>query len=347
MDSHSIFTRCAIEGALFNLLPEIKTSAYPSICSNHKTLQSRSAAEQNEWRQLLPRLALDPTSVLSNRPTVWVASHTGPYRLILPFLIINHAPILTIIDRRVAESQQNLFEDELDKLCALQEIDSSRYGFVDSADKSAVLRLVRWLRGGGSVLIYMDGNIGIEGLPSSELITVPFLSGRVRSRVGPARIAQMGRAALSFIFATRVDSSDSERWPVRIAPIADAGGTDVDRDVPALWRELSEIVRTDPASWESLRYAYRYIVRSDEPGPEPADVLPDRLMFNSDRYVFVNEGTVPVLVDRLRMSQQAVGAGLALLFSEIRNSGSTTPDRIGLAMTKALFRRQILIGAKQ
>jgi hypothetical protein len=345
MGSHSIFTRCAIEGALFNLLPEIKTSDYPSICRDHKTLQSRSAAEQNEWRHLLPRLALDPDSALDHRPTVWVASHTGPYRLMLPFLIINHAPILTIIDRRVAESQRGLFEDELAKLCALQGIDRSRYGFVDSADRSAVLRLVRWLRRGGSVLIYMDGNIGIEGLPSSELITVPFLSGRVRSRVGPARIAQMGRAALSFICAKRVDGSDAERWPVRVAPIADCGTADVERDIPALWRELSAIVRADPATWESLRYAYRYIVRSDEPGSELEDALPDRLIFNSDRYVFVDEGTTPVLVDRLRMSQQAVGVGLALLFSEIRNGGSTTPNLIGLAMAKALLRRQILIGS--
>jgi hypothetical protein len=347
MDTHSIFTRCAIEGALFNLLPEIMTSEYPSICRSHKTLQSRSAAEQNEWRRLLPRLALNPDSALNHRPTVWVASHTGPYRLILPFLIINHAPILTIIDRRVAESQQSVFENELDKFGALQGINRSRYGFVDSADRTAVLQLVRWLRRGGSVLIYMDGNIGIDGLPSSELITVPFLSSQVYSRTGPARVAQMGRAALSFIHAKRVDDSDVERWPVRVSPISDCGTADVTRDIPALWQELAAIVRAHPASWESLRYAYRYIVRRAEPGPVTPGVLPDRLIFNSDRYVFVDEGTVPVIIDRLRMSQQTVGAGLARLFGETRNGGYTNSDRIGMAMAKALMERQILIGASE
>ena len=346
MTAHSILVRCAIEGALFNLLPEISRDEYDSICSDHKILQSRSAAEQNECQRLLPRLTLAPDSSLDHRPTVWVASHTGPYRLILPFLIINHAPILTIIDRRVADSQRNVFEEELDKLCISREIDRSRYGFVDSGDKSAVLQLVRWLRKGGSVLIYMDGNIGIEGLPSSELITVPFLSGRVRSRAGPARIAQLGRAALSFIHTNRGESPEDERWPIRIVPIAGPGAADVERDIPALWRELSKIVRADPASWESLRYAYRYIVRDDKSEPPRADGLPDRLKFNRDRYLFIDEGTTPVLVDRLRMSQQAVGAVLCRLFSEIGRGGFTTPDRIGIATAKHLVGRQILIGGE-
>lgn len=347
MSENSIFTRCAIEGALFNLLPEIHPSKYPAIFEAHTVMQNRSVAEQSDWKRLLPKLAVRANVSLCQQATVWVASHTGPYRLILPFLLINQVPTLAIIDRRVAEAQRSRFEEELDKLCESQGIDRSRYGFVDSGDKFAVLRLVRWLRSGGSVLIYMDGNIGIDGLPSSDLVTVPFLSGLVLSRAGPARIAQMGRAALSFIHAERVEGSDCEPWPVCAVPIARCGDADVERDIPALWRELSAIVRADPSSWESLRYAYRYIVRRDDPGPRLVDTPPCRLTFNSDRYVFIDEGTTPVLVDRLRMSQQTVGPRLARLFGEIRNGNSTTADRVGISMAKALFERHILIGANQ
>jgi hypothetical protein len=77
------------------------------------------------------------------------------------------------------------------------------------------------------------------------------------------------------------------------------------------------------------------------------DTPPCRLTFNSDRYVFIDEGTTPVLVDRLRMSQQTVGPRLARLFGEIRNGNSTTADRVGISMAKALFERHILIGANQ
>lgn len=204
------------------------------------------------WRSFVVagRPHLD-AALARGRGVLVVPSHFGPYRWTAMALLELGLRVTLLVDERNQGLVDTDVAGRMDRLFPALAWD--HFATVNSGDPAALWQLARALRAGRAVVMFADGNSGVEGLAAARgALTLPFLGQTIRVRPGIGALAANTDAAVLPVFAQdrglappilRFDPpilrADAEPRPA-FAP----------RVMHALFATLEREVRAQPTRWE-------------------------------------------------------------------------------------------------
>lgn len=289
---------------LYRLFPGASLAEMRQMSREAYFNQSRASIEVGYFSELVPQITLTDRSAFpwTSSPAVFVSYHIAGYRLLPAWLLHQGLKLTIVMDKSVAEHKEEKFSGALGAFLTKAGMANDTFRFRDTSDPSLVLKLVRDLKSGSSVLFYIDGNMGIDGKKPSEQhsLAVPFMDHQLHSRTGIPVIAHLAHAPV--IPAMMSQSSELTKNRVELFPAIIPSGDRqefVAKALTEVWGHCEDRVRTNPGLWESLRYVNKYVAyRTAAPSQSKPLGERDEVIFNYRRFAFRDDFDETVVFDR-------------------------------------------------
>ncbi|UVO55978.1 hypothetical protein [Sphingomonas sp. SUN039] len=239
---------------------------------------------------------------------------------IVPAVLAHAGLDLTLlIDKDVNAQQGEQFAQAIGAETAAMGWRPDRVTIRDTSSPSFMLSVLRDLKRGRSVLVYIDANKGLR--PSSErneenLAAIPFLGHELLSQRGIVALSARSGAPLRSILATR-DDLDCGPYRFSIAPIDVADDSEASA-CAKLWQPLEAAIRIDVQPWEALRYANQYINFAPRSVAKSRTGASEANAFNHFRFRVIEfEDDDTYLYDRFARRLRKVSGRLAALLRHV------------------------------
>jgi lauroyl/myristoyl acyltransferase len=210
--------------------------------------------------------------------------HIGPFRLTAPALLARGHRVALVATEG---GTPRLNEDVPSRFAATFALDAAaardRYEAIDSTSPASLWKARTALREGRSVIVYPDGNTGIdERLPDASCLPLDFLGRRVAVRTGVAALAlATERPIVPVVGRESLGAAPELRFE---EPIVRAPGEARDafraRAMKTLFAMLEREIAEAPDRWEQWAFLWHWADRTPLPieeRAEPARVDPQAL----------------------------------------------------------------------
>lgn len=226
--------------------------AFKEVCL-HQHLSWKDL--HNEQQEEQPAISVEPSffeSIIA-RPGVICTYHLGSYRMINKLLSKAEIPFSLLVNANVfeEESKQNAgggFVRDFD--------------LIDAEQPTALLKMMRALKNGKNLLVYIDGNTGVNSGKENH-VAVDFMAGRLWVRKGIAVLAQLMQCPIYPIFCLRTSSHSLTYSTAEvIVPPTDKRPNPlfVQRTMQKLYTQLEKTLHTHPFQWECWLYLHQFMV---------------------------------------------------------------------------------------
>ena len=204
------------------------------------------------WRSFVVagRAHLD-AALARGRGVLIVPSHFGPYRWIAPALLELGLRVTLLVDERNQGLVDADVASRMDRL--FPALAWEDFATVNSGDPAALWQLARALRAGRAVVMFADGNSGVEGLAAARgALTLPFLGQEIRVRPGIGALAANTDAAVVPVFTQdRGQDAPILRFdPPILRAASEPRAGFAARVMGSLFATLEREIRAQPTRWE-------------------------------------------------------------------------------------------------
>lgn len=294
-----------VSAGLVNYLPEIPIATHSSVYKEVLLHQQLSVLEQNETGVLEYVQPEGPCAATLERlrtaPAVICTMHTGSYRVLNLFLIQLRIPFTLVAGTAVLTKEGDTFQRIYSKLNP-NEADGLR--LIDAESSTAGLQMLRELKKGRSLVLYIDGHTGAGKATSDNANSclVDFLGQQLYVRKGIAYLAHAAGVPILPVACYRKNMDDIRlRFYTAIEP-----DRSIDRDVFAatatqqMYYLFGEVIRAYPEQWEG----WLTIHKTAKIVHAPVDVLlneqktGENILFNSYRFGIFKTGGIPYVLQK-------------------------------------------------
>jgi lauroyl/myristoyl acyltransferase len=225
-------------------------------------------------------------ALAQGRGAIVVSGHVGPYRFI-PLELANLGyRVEIVVDRRglereigVKEKQGDLGQRLVDAVgrVGYWRLDMvERISVINAEAPDVALRMVKALRAGHVLVVYVDGNTGAGARKAEHVERVPFLGAHVFVRQGIGEIAKLTGAAVVPAFTWRRPLRHVCRFHPAVAARPGESRGEFSRRVLGEVMALFEArLKPAPGEWEEWHHFHR--MRDGEASPVVSAPAPDRL----------------------------------------------------------------------
>lgn len=285
----------------------------------------------------------------AGKPTIFCTCHLGSYRLLGLLLTRLGMKFSLLIDTQTFTNQGEKFLRIHREAVHYFDQPQSEMGLIDAEQSSSGLQLIRTLKQGKSLVVYLDGNTGAGGVTRQDdkLVGVDLLGQPILARKGIAYLSMATQAPIVPIFAYR----DTPYTNVMHAfePVTAPPTPAADRDqvcaavTQQLYDNFSTMVSQYPAQWEGWLYVQKYLdlikLRATYPAGEPAAVASKpEWLFNHQRYANMADGDTTVLFDKHLYRSFRVTRQLGeLLTGPVRLDAIQKPELIDMLIGQAIL----------
>jgi lauroyl/myristoyl acyltransferase len=273
---HKIFDKQLIDSFFLNLM------------------QSREVALKDQFNFSQSNITTVKGEVLKT-PCIYVTIHMGSFRIIPHYLISKGIKICLPITKRVYQEQAEQYKA----------IEKSTYHtdntveIVNVEEPGAIMKLIRLVKGGYSLLIYLDGNSGIGGMErqDNKLIEVLFFEQIIYSRKGIGFLSYILKLPVQPIITYYHPSYESSTIKVALPSNIDFK---IEREnyiqtiTNNLWKIFEKMIKTYPDQWEGWLYIDSFL-RPVTTTNHTVDRI--KYCFNSLKYDFINNTQGSFLYD--------------------------------------------------
>ncbi len=231
-----------------------------------------------------------------DKPRIYCCFHMGSYRLPVAFLSrLTNSKGAIIIDNNVIVNQsKNGFK-------IIKEL-SEREGFkiINAESLNGTIEMVRFLRKGGSLFFYIDGNTGVGGMKniSSKMLKIKLFESDFYARKGIAQISYITKTPIIPVITYKETGNilkNTIHFFKEIIP-----NSDLQREffvfetTQHIYNIFSEYLLKYPTQWEGWLF-FQYFIEADLAVIEPKKVDKNKLdsiQFNHDKFgLFKLNGT--------------------------------------------------------
>jgi len=286
-----------VSAGLRNYLPDIVYKEHERIFKDIIMHQSLSKLEQAYQEALdystCENLDNEKLGLLKKGGTIICTFHTGSYRVINQVLVRHHIPFSLVIAKSIIESQGEEFADLHQRFSGSGGVGS--FGLIDAESPGSGLQMLRELKKGRNLVLYIDGNTGAgsEDNEKNNLCDIPFLGQRIFARKGIAFLAHVANSPIVPVICSRKSIDDIRlHFSDPIYPKAnEARDTFAQNATRQIFDLVAPVIRKYPEQWEAWLYLHRFANVVNHTGIElkesevAADLSGDtRLMLNVEEF---------------------------------------------------------------
>lgn len=284
---------------------------------------------------------------------IYCSYHLGSYRLIVSYLLARGVNIAMLVTNDVAEQQilsimiqHEEIAHQYPRCGSLNIINAESYQGIDDA--------IEFYQGGGSLLIYIDGNSGVGGMnrQDNNLLTIPFLSREIKARKGVAFLSHLLAAEICPLFIR--NNENGTRVVVHkqsIMPATKQNKKHYIKDTTqALYRILESEISQNICTWEGWLYVEKSACPPALSNKENtrnnslqlSQIGELNLVFNETEYTVLQYPTTSVLMNKDKLCYQILtsNSARAIRFAQERRNVQHVVSR---ACINSLLQQKILI----
>ncbi|WP_266363401.1 lysophospholipid acyltransferase family protein [Tellurirhabdus rosea] len=285
--------------------------------------------------------------VNSKGANIYCTFHLGSYRLLTTFLFRSGIDCALMVGTRVFNEQSEAILENIDQIRQKHGL-TNKFMIVDAENTSSTLQVLRELRAGTSLIIYIDGMTTTTGINRQEdkEIRVRLGNRKVWTRKGVAFLSHMAKVPIVPVFSYREkDLNNVLAFQQPIVP-DDHPQRDaycqygIQRLYDDFWRYLTRY----PSQWEGWTYIHSFLDAQDLETPAPTRKVArprKRIAFNQDRYALCDLEDAPVLFDRRLYLTYEISPDLRDFLLQV-NTIESPADVLGEELFQDLLSKQII-----
>ena len=281
-----------VSASLLNYLPEIAFPHHEDIYKNILLHQHLSRLEESFYGALdyvtCENLNKDIRSVLRYKPSIICTFHTGSYRVINLWLTKQNIPYVLVIARNVIAAQSDRFLQSYNQLPGSYKAHS--FSWIDAESPSSGLKMLREIKNGKNLLLYIDGNTGSGSntMSNHNHLTIDFFARQIFARKGIALLAHIAHSPIITVASYRKSMADIRlRFFDPLFPDAkQERAAFAKATTQKIYNMVAPIIKAHPHQWEGWMYLHKsaHIPVTDEKLAGSANMKPvacERVLFNS------------------------------------------------------------------
>ncbi|WP_437922411.1 hypothetical protein [Sphingobacterium sp. LRF_L2] len=267
---NSGFPRESIQFALFaanmtRLFPAIEISAYDRICADLRRTINKTIRQQDLDEMALSSSFFDDHAqffkTLQNRPGMICTFHYGAYRLLARLLCAAGLKISLVMSKKIMEEQAYIMRWQFEKFGYVDRLE-----FIEAGSPHGLLKMVRAIRDGRQILIYIDGNDGVEKKNFEASATkVDFMGNQLYVRPAIASISYKLNIPLYPVLCvnTEQDQVDLEIGETMAPTDAVTKENYIEHVFQQLYEFLEDRMQDERNQWEGLFYNLPFVEMAD------------------------------------------------------------------------------------
>lgn len=230
-------------------------------------------------------------NVLREKPKLYVTMHLGPYKLIGSYLLTQGINLCIPVTSKV---YKDLYTSFMEDTKNIREINNARLELVNIEEKSGILKLIRYVRLGYSLLLYMDGNSGIGGMERTDnkLINYHFFRQDIMVRKGVDFLANILKIPIVPIVAF-LSSKNLDNYIPNITildEIIACNRKDEIQIIKMVWDIFKIYIEKYAEQWEGWCYVDAFFSNKNMTTLDREEIAANHMLkFNKQRYDFLEK----------------------------------------------------------
>lgn len=245
-----------VSAGLLNYLPNIHFEEHETIFKRILLHQRLSVLEQGNLHVLdscqLEGFTAETLVLLRSKPAIICTFHLGSYRLLNLLLAQHEIPFALVASDHVVQTQGAVFAD------LHRQLHGSNLSLISAEGPSSAIKMLRELKNGKSLLIYIDGNTGTgkHTIDNQNSCQVSFLNQRIKARRGIGFLAHVAGVPVlpAFCYRRAIDDLRLKFFSF-ISPEGqqdrDSFATDL---VQTIYNMAAPYIKQYPEQWEAWLY---------------------------------------------------------------------------------------------
>lgn len=295
-----------VSTALTNFLPSLPIADHANIYEEILFHKRTSAAEQLDL-SVLDRIIFEghhkeALEILRSQPAIICTYHTGSYRMLNLYLTQQNIPFTVVLSSAVLKSEQESLIHQASSITGKN--DNICVGFIAAEEPNALLQMIRTVKQGRSLVLYIDGNTGsgINTSRNDNSCVVHFLNSSLYARKGIAFLA--ARLQVPLIAVANYRTSSNQTCMRFFKPCFVSNTTNsITAMTQQLYDNISSIVADLPGQWEAWLYIHKVAIPNAKESLNTSNTITnnkDHYVFNPTSYAIMNHLGDCFLIDKLR-----------------------------------------------
>lgn len=252
-----------VSTALVNYLPALDVKDHKEIYKNILLHKKLSILEQSTYESLdfvtMENCSDEMVSLLKNKPTIICTFHTGSYRLLNLFLMKNKIPYSLVVGKNVVEQEGEAFRNIYNSLPGNQH--ENNFSIIDAENATVGLQMLRAIKSGRSLVLYMDGNTGAGAATTKNdnRCHIDFLGQQIFARKGIAFLAHAANIPIVTVASYRASWTDIRlKFFDPILPdINKDRGQFAEETTQRIYNLIAPLIKRYPEQWEAWLYIHK------------------------------------------------------------------------------------------
>lgn len=251
-----------VSASLFNFLPHVPVTEHENIYRNILLHQQLSIIDE-----VMPEDAMQHTtiknesgydlSLFKHDPAIFCTIHLGSYRLVNYFLKQNHISFALVANKNIMLKESSRFKKNFEMF---NMENSHPFQIIDAEEPTSAIKMIRALKRGTSLLIYVDGNTGAGTSTNHNMCDIDFLAQQLSVRSGIAYLSLKTKTPVVPVVSCRTDMYTNELHflPSIISSLGvDEEKTVLQNTMQRLYNQMSQAVIKYPQQWEAWLYLHK------------------------------------------------------------------------------------------
>jgi lauroyl/myristoyl acyltransferase len=252
-----------VSAALANYLPAIDISKHECLYKDILLHKKLSILEQSTYESLeyveMENCSDEILFLLENKPTIICTFHTGSYRLINLFLMKNKIPYSLVVGEDVVQREGVQFQSIYNSLPG--NANENNFNIIDAEKSNVGLQMLRELKKGRSLVLYMDGNTGAGAATTKNdnRCIVDFLHQQIYARKGIAFLAHAANVPIITVTSYRQSKENIKLKffnPIFPDPSKERN-LFAQETTQQIYDLVAPVIKTYPGQWEGWLYIHK------------------------------------------------------------------------------------------
>ncbi|GAA4416456.1 hypothetical protein GCM10023187_47880 [Nibrella viscosa] len=277
------------------------------------------------------------------RPHIYCTYHLGSYRLLTSLLYRKGIDCVLLVGSQAHHQQGGSMQAHIDALRQQRGLTNS-FRIVEAGNPAAVMTILRELRAGKSLIVYVDGSP--ETAPTEneadKYMLVHFGNRKLLTRKGVGFISHAAGVPIVPVISYRqANLSNVLHCLDPIRPDSSIDRETYSRQTmqqlyDSFWAYLNQY----PGQWEGWNYIHSFLEPVKDK-PAKLNALPIRPAFNQERYSLCDLEDAPVLFDRRFYETYEISTDLRDLLLDL-DSVDSIEDTLGVELFTELVDLEII-----